>query len=177
MNYVLKIFFLGSFRSPKSSDSEASADQRARSIAAIAPPSTGTTTYLHVPNTTATHLIRQRSQPSPSSTGMAGNLLVPVGSSSSLSLGRSSATPPPHPAPTQSQLSFLAPSIPTLAVTPVSSGPNIVIEQYPTILRVVSIDDMNMTTTSTEFQASSSSVPALARTPSQSGKITLIALL
>lgn len=70
--------------------------------------------------------------------------------------------------PTTSQsLSILSSNIPTLAVTPVSSTPNIVIDQYPTILRVVSFDEMNV---HTELQTTQT--PTLARMPSQSGSST-----
>lgn len=58
-------------------------------------------------------------------------------------------------------------NIPTLAVTPVStSTPNIVIEQYPTILRVVSLEEMNATTEA----STSSSLPILTRASSYIGK-------
>lgn len=69
-------------------------------------------------------------------------------------------TPPP---PASQSL-----NIPTLAVTPVISTatPNIVIEQYPTILRVVSIEEVNATTE----PATSSSLPILTRASSYLGK-------
>ena len=65
-------------------------------------------------------------------------------------------------------LSILSPSnIPTLAVTPVSSTtPNIVIDQYPTILRVVSFEEMNV---HTEIQTQSAT-PGLAQRSAQSGR-------
>ena len=67
-----------------------------------------------------------------------------------------SASTVPH------SISFLTSGISTLAATSVASTPNIVIDQYPTILRVVSYEDMNT-------EAQTSPIPVLTRTPSQSG--------
>ena len=104
------------------------------------------------PGPAAHQLIRQRSQPIQS--GPTGTTLLPTSSIGS--------TIPSSQSPL---------NIPTLAVTPVSSAPNIVIEQYPTILRVVSIEEMNAVT-----EPPTSSVPILARASSFLGKIFFIAV-
>jgi hypothetical protein len=59
-------------------------------------------------------------------------------------------------------------NIPTLAVTPVSSTPNIVIEHYPTIIRLVSIEEMN-----TGTDPPPSTIPTLTRAASCIGKIEM----
>ena len=111
-------------------------------------PRTQTTTYLQLPSgPTAPQLIRQRSQPIP---GPSGTIALPATVNAS-----STPTSPPQSI-----------NIPTLAVTPVSSAPNIVIEQYPTILRLVSIEEMNAGT-----EPITSSLPALTRASSYLGKI------
>jgi hypothetical protein len=110
-----------------------------------------TTTYLQLPpRQTAPQLIRQRSQP-----------IQPRPSGTSLSpvSGIASSTTPPPP---QSM------NIPTLAVTPVSSTPNIVIEHYPTIIRLVSIEEMN-----TGTDPPPSTIPTLTRAASCIGKIEM----
>lgn len=125
-------------RSPKGNPENETVELRQRSQ---------TPTYLQLPPGPAPHqLIRQRSQPIQS--GQASTAMMPASSIGS--------TIPTSPSPL---------NIPTLAVTPVSSAPNIVIEQYPTILRVVSIEEMNATT-----EPSTSSVPILARASSFTGK-------
>ena len=72
----------------------------------------------------------------------------------------------PQPTTAAQSLSILSPNnIPTLAVTPVSSTtPNIVIDQYPTILRVVSFEEMNV---HSEIQAAT---PTLTQRSTHSGK-------
>jgi len=74
-----------------------------------------------------------------------------------------------QPTTAAQSLSILSPSsIPTLAVTPVSSTtPNIVIDQYPTILRVVSFEEMNVHA-EVQTQAASPALPQRS-TPSGSG--------
>ncbi|XP_046442408.1 protein abrupt-like isoform X1 [Daphnia pulex] len=106
-----------------------------------------TTTYLQIPpRQTAPQLTRQRSQPIQPR---------PSGTTLSPALGNASSTTPPPP---QSM------NIPTLAVTPVSSAPNIVIEHYPTIIRLVSIEEMN-----TGTDPPLSAIPTLTRASSCTG--------
>lgn len=141
--FLLSFLYLSLCRSPKSSDSEATEVR----------PRFQTTTYLQLPSPTA-HLSRQRSQPI--QPVPAGTCVLPVSSSST------SPTPP-------TTLNFITPNnipIPTLALTPVSSTSNIVIEQYPTILRVVSIEEVNNLNT----EAQASPCPPLSRSQSQLGK-------
>lgn len=130
---------MNTLRSPKSCNEIETTESRQR---------TQTTTYLQLPTGPAQQLVRQRSQPI--QPGPSGTTVLPAS-------GSSSSTPA---SPSQSL------NIPTLAVTPVSSTPNIVIEQYPTILRVVSIEDMNTAT-----DPSISSIPVLTRASSYIGKI------
>jgi len=100
---------------------------------------------------------KQRSQTILPSPPGGGGTLLPI----------STCAPPTTAA---QSLSILSPSnIPTLAVTPVSSTtPNIVIDQYPTILRVVSFEEMNV---HTEIQTQSAT-PGLAQRSAQSGSGT-----
>lgn len=114
-----------------------------------------TTTYLQIPpRQTAPQLTRQRSQPIQPR---------PSGTTLSPASGNASSTTPPPP---QSM------NIPTLAVTPVSSAPNIVIEHYPTIIRLVSIEEMN-----TGTDPPPSTIPTLTRASSCTGKIEIILMV
>ncbi len=114
-----------------------------------------TTTYLQIPpRQTAPQLTRQRSQPIQPR---------PSGTTLSPASGNASSTTPPPP---QSM------NIPTLAVTPVSSAPNIVIEHYPTIIRLVSIEEMN-----TGTDPLPSTIPTLTRASSCIGKIEIILMV
>lgn len=114
-----------------------------------------TTTYLQIPpRPTAPQLTRQRSQPIQPR---------PSGTTLSPASGNASSTTPPPP---QSM------NIPTLAVTPVSSAPNIVIEHYPTIIRLVSIEEMN-----TGTDPPPSTIPTLTRASSCTGEIEIILMV
>lgn len=142
----MQIFFLVP-RSPKSNNYETETTESRQRIQAV----TTTSTHLQLPSGP---LIQQQFVQSRSQTILKGS----SGTSVSPATGTCSSTPA-SPA-SQSLL-----NIPTLAVTPVTTAtPNIVIEQYPTILRVVSIEEMNATT-----EASSSSLPILTRASSYIG--------
>uniref|UniRef100_A0A0P5LPZ1 Zinc finger and BTB domain-containing protein n=1 Tax=Daphnia magna TaxID=35525 RepID=A0A0P5LPZ1_9CRUS len=90
-------------------------------------PRSQNTTYLQVPpRPSVPQVIGQRSQP-----------IQPRPSGTTLSPASGVATSPSSPQPM---------NIPTVAVTPVSAAPNIVIEHYPTIIRLVSIEEMHTVT-------------------------------
>ena len=106
-------------------------------------------TFLQLPQTS--QLPRQRSQP-----------ILPS-QSTTYSTPTSSPSPGSGNSSNVQPISFLPANIPTLAVTPVSSSSNIVIEPFPTILRVVSFEDVS----SGGFHELPPSTPVLTRASSQ----------